>query len=141
MERNRKVREMRDAETVLNIIRDRGKRGLPLERLYRELYNPSLYLRAYGKLIWSGRSEVVQRLLAQECELCGSKERIEVHHVRKLADLERKGRAGKPQWARNMAARCRKTLVICQSCHNDIHYGRCDRSLSACSKTAHRRAT
>jgi retron-type reverse transcriptase len=50
MERNRKVREMRDAETVLNIIRDRGRQGLPLERLYRQLYNQSLYLRAYGKL-------------------------------------------------------------------------------------------
>ena len=41
---------MRNAETVLNIIRDRGQKGLPLERLYRQLYNPELYLRAYGKL-------------------------------------------------------------------------------------------
>jgi hypothetical protein len=28
---------MRDAKTILEIIRDRGKRGLPLERLYRLL--------------------------------------------------------------------------------------------------------
>lgn len=41
---------MRDAETVLAIIRDRGKRGLPLERIYRLLYNPALYLRAYARL-------------------------------------------------------------------------------------------
>jgi hypothetical protein len=41
---------MQTAETVLNIIRDRGQRGLPLERLYRQLYNRDLYLRAYGKL-------------------------------------------------------------------------------------------
>lgn len=41
---------MRTAETVLNIIRDRGQRGLPLDDLYRQLYNPDLYLRAYGKL-------------------------------------------------------------------------------------------
>ncbi len=41
---------MRTAETVLSIIRERGQRGLPLERLYRQLYNPNLYLRAYGKL-------------------------------------------------------------------------------------------
>ena len=42
MERNRKVREMRDAETVLNIIRDRGQRGLlPLERSSRKLENGS----------------------------------------------------------------------------------------------------
>ena len=36
---------MRSAETVLTIIRDRGKRGLPLEDVYRMLYNPDLYLR------------------------------------------------------------------------------------------------
>ena len=29
------VREMRDAATVLEIIRERGRRGLPLERVYR----------------------------------------------------------------------------------------------------------
>jgi hypothetical protein len=44
----REVREMRNAETVLAIIRDRGKRGLPLEDVYRMLYNP--YLRAYARL-------------------------------------------------------------------------------------------
>src|SRR5713101_3316830 len=41
---------MRDAETVLNIIHERGKRGLPLENIYRLLYNPMLYLRAYARL-------------------------------------------------------------------------------------------
>ncbi|WP_416212319.1 hypothetical protein [Nostoc sp. DedQUE09] len=35
--------------------------------------------------IWNGRSEVVQRLLAQECEICGATDNIEVHHIRKLA--------------------------------------------------------
>ena len=37
---------MRDAETVLTIVRERGTRGLPLEDVYRMLYNPDLYLRA-----------------------------------------------------------------------------------------------
>jgi group II intron reverse transcriptase/maturase len=41
---------MRDAETILAIIRDRGSRGLPLENIYRLLYNPALYLRAYARL-------------------------------------------------------------------------------------------
>jgi hypothetical protein len=44
------VREMRDAATVLEIIRERGRRGLPLERVYRCLFNRDLYLLAYGKL-------------------------------------------------------------------------------------------
>jgi len=41
---------MRDAETVLGVLRERGRRGLPLKRLYRQLFNPQLYLLAYGKL-------------------------------------------------------------------------------------------
>jgi len=41
---------MRTAATVLNIIQERGKRKLPLEDIYRQLYNPLLYLRAYAKL-------------------------------------------------------------------------------------------
>jgi group II intron reverse transcriptase/maturase len=41
---------MRSAETVLGIIRERGRRGLPLEDVYRQLFNPDLYLRAYGRL-------------------------------------------------------------------------------------------
>ena len=39
----------RDAETVLGIIHERGKRGLPLEDVYRQLFNPDLFLKAYGK--------------------------------------------------------------------------------------------
>jgi group II intron reverse transcriptase/maturase len=50
MNRIQEVREMRTAEMELNIIRERGRRGLPLERLYRQLYNRDLYLRAYAKL-------------------------------------------------------------------------------------------
>ena len=41
---------MRTATTVLSIIHERGKRGLPLKDLYRQLYNPDLYLRAYAHL-------------------------------------------------------------------------------------------
>jgi len=41
---------MRKAEDVLNVIRERGEKGLPLDDVYRQLYNPTLYLRAYGKL-------------------------------------------------------------------------------------------
>lgn len=41
---------MQNAETVLEVIRERGRKGLPLERLYRQLFNPELYLLAYRKL-------------------------------------------------------------------------------------------
>ncbi len=75
--------------------------------------------------IWSTRSELLERLLAATCELCGSSEDVEVHHIRKLADLRRKGQGEKPAWVRRMAARQRKTLVICRTHHEEIQYGRC----------------
>ena len=75
--------------------------------------------------IWnSQRAEVVQRLLADTCELCGSREQVEVHHIRHLKDLRRKGRAEQPAWVKQMAARRRKTLIVCRTCHEDIHAGR-----------------
>ena len=41
---------MRTADTILGLIRERGKKGLPLERVYKLLYNRNLYLAAYGKI-------------------------------------------------------------------------------------------
>ncbi len=41
---------MQDATTVLSIIRKRGERGPPLNRLYRHLYNPQFYFQAYAHL-------------------------------------------------------------------------------------------
>jgi hypothetical protein len=41
---------MRSAATMLDVIRERGRRGLPLERLYRQLFNPQLFLLAYGRI-------------------------------------------------------------------------------------------
>ena len=77
-------------------------------------------------MVWSGRSELERRLLADTCELCGSHQAIEVHHVRALKDLQRNGQKNRPFWMQMMAARRRKTLVVCRSCHNDIHAGRND---------------
>jgi hypothetical protein len=77
--------------------------------------------------IWNHtRSEVVQRLLAQTCELCGSMDSIEVHHVRKFADVKKQGQKERPGWMVKMAARQRKTRVVCQTCHQHIRYGRYD---------------
>ncbi len=41
---------MATAETVIAVYSDRGKRGLPLEGVYRQLYSRDLYLRAYGRI-------------------------------------------------------------------------------------------
>jgi group II intron reverse transcriptase/maturase len=44
------VCEMQTTETLLGLLRERGKRGLPLKRTYRQLYNMNLYLTAYGRI-------------------------------------------------------------------------------------------
>ena len=41
---------MQNAETVLGVLRERGGRGLPLNELYRQMFNPQLYLLAYGRI-------------------------------------------------------------------------------------------
>jgi group II intron reverse transcriptase/maturase len=74
--------------------------------------------------IWRRRpAEVVGRLLAGRCELCKAHTDVEAHHVRRLKDLQSGDGAEQPEWARMMAARRRKSLIVCISCHHDIHDG------------------
>jgi group II intron reverse transcriptase/maturase len=69
------------------------------------------------------RRELTSRLLAGVCELCGQTAQTQIHQVRKLADLDRFGDT-RPDWAALMARKRRKTLVVCPTCHEDIHDGR-----------------
>src|SRR5712672_1067118 len=41
---------MQSAETVLGVLRERGMRGLPVNELYRQLFNPEPYFLAYGNI-------------------------------------------------------------------------------------------
>ena len=41
---------MQTTEAYLGLLRERGKQGLPLKRVYRQLFNRNLYLTAYGKI-------------------------------------------------------------------------------------------
>lgn len=66
------------------------------------------------------RRQLVIRLLAGRCELCARTGAMEVHHVSKLADLEKPG-GDRPEWADLMVRRRRKTLVACKPCHEGIH--------------------
>jgi len=70
------------------------------------------------------RNELITRLLADVCELCGSSDRVEGHHIRKLSDLNVKGQRDVPTWKKVMASRRRKTLFVCRPCHEAIHAGR-----------------
>jgi retron-type reverse transcriptase len=41
---------MQEAEVVLGVLRERGRKGLPLTQLYRQMFNKDLYLAAYGNI-------------------------------------------------------------------------------------------
>lgn len=66
------------------------------------------------------RKELVTRLLTGQCELCETHTEVEIHQVRTLAELTTQGRP-QPEWARIMAAKRRKTLMVCALCHDTIH--------------------
>jgi len=68
------------------------------------------------------RKELTIRLRARRCEWCDALTDVEIHQVRKLADLTRTGRP-QPGWAQLMAKMRRKTLVVCIPCHQAIHHG------------------
>ena len=71
----------------------------------------------------SRRKELIHRLLAGRCELCGKADTVRVHQVRKLTDLNKPGQPNQPDWMTVMARRRRKTLVVCATCHATIHHG------------------
>ena len=107
------------------IERDRGRKPLVAQWGGISLAHKTMVdnLDDHPKQVWnSARSEVLTRLLADTCEMCGSTDGVEVHHIRHLKDLHTKGRAERPEWVRRMAAMRRKTLVVCRTCHEDIHY-------------------
>lgn len=76
----------------------------------------------YNQYNYRASGELEQRLKADSCELCsnsGEEYKYEVHHINKLKNLK-----GKALWETHMLARKRKTLIVCQKCHQDIHAGR-----------------
>jgi group II intron reverse transcriptase/maturase len=110
----------------VTVERDRGRKplvarfgGIPLRRVRTAVLTDRRPVMASAR-----RNELIHRLLAGRCEICEDTVNLEVHHVRKLADLSKPGRREKPAWMHLMAMRRRKTLVTCRRCHEDIHAGR-----------------
>lgn len=58
---------MQSAETVLGVLRERGRRGLPCDELYRQLFNPQLYLLAYGR-IYSNKGAMTPGVTAETAD-------------------------------------------------------------------------
>jgi hypothetical protein len=64
--------------------------------------------------------ELTVRIRRGRCELCQEPAKVQVHQIRKLAQLNQPG-ADQPAWMNLMARKRRKTLVVCHPCHDTIH--------------------
>lgn len=113
------------------IIEREGKRPLKAQWGGISLtYKKNAVLNDQPPRIWNyGSTEIVERLLADTCELCESQENVQVHHIRGLKDLQKRGKVEPPTWVKVMAARRRKTLVVCLKCHSEIHLGKSQQAL------------
>ena len=83
--------------------------------------------RSSTQTIQAGTQRVdFKRLLADKCETVrGTTDEHSGPPRPRSSRPESKGpRREKPMWMRTMAARRRKTLVVCRKCHMDIHHGR-----------------
>lgn len=58
---------------------------------------------------------LVERLVSNQCELCGKNGDVVMHHIRTLKELK-----GKHDWERRMLYMHRKTLVVCTECYAKI---------------------
>jgi len=103
-------------------VRREGKRdlvarfgGIPLK------HNKRAVLSEPGPVpVTMPRKELIFRLRKRWCELCEHGATVDVHHVARLAQLGIPG-PGQPAWAALMARKRRKTLIVCQTCHDAIH--------------------
>jgi group II intron reverse transcriptase/maturase len=99
--------------------------GIPLKRQKIAFIDDRLY----GRSTYP-RTELVTRLLKGRCELCEHNGQVQVHQVRKLAEMEPPD-PNQPAWATVMTRRRRKTLIVCAACHDHIHAGQPTANLTA----------
>lgn len=105
--------QIKDTTRHIKIFRLKDLNPHPLTHVQVDRYpNP---------FIWTlSRTELIKRLNSCQCEYCGTEQGpFEVHHIRKLKDVAE----GKTLWQQMMAARRRKTLVLCTQCHRLLHKG------------------
>ncbi len=122
--------------TVINEILDyqNGERGLWYDTKDGRKFRPLFTLKHVRKKEPSARNadsiastsyldlsrtDLMDRLMAQQCESCGASDApMEIHHARRMADVSHQS-----LMARLKAARLRKRVVLCRPCHTALHAG------------------
>ena len=94
---------MRTAQTILSVIQERGKQKLPLERVYKLLYNRDLYLQAYAKL-YSNNGAMTKGMTCEMKDING--QRLKEY-------ISRRKTENKDRWAcQHGAISCYKRLSV-----------------------------
>jgi len=60
------------------------------------------------------------RALLSPCSVCGSKQRVEMHHVRRLKNIERRVSAISPLYTHIISMK-RKKIPLCYKCNREAH--------------------
>ncbi|MGW2184164.1 reverse transcriptase domain-containing protein [Streptomyces sp. NPDC001732] len=97
--------------------------GIPLKRQKTAELTDRLARPAYP------HKELIRRLQGNRCEVCDQAGEVKVHHIRSLNDLSRLD-GPSPDWMNLMAKRRRKALVVCGACHERIHTGKPNTTLT-----------
>ena len=114
-------------DKIFTVYFKNNKGGTVFRKFYNEGFkrkktNYEAFIDNIPHIYHTSSTSLIDRLKANKCELCGKKDgRLDMHHVRKLKNLE-----GKKDWEKHMIARKRKTIVLCRSCHKKVDIGSLD---------------
>lgn len=106
---------------VLHVVIERENKK-PLSTYFGGMklaYNKTATIIESPVKIFNTRTQLIERLRNNTCELCEARGNIEMHHVNKLNN----SRKEKPEWIKRMVAMNRKTLAVCEEGHDKIHAG------------------
>jgi group II intron reverse transcriptase/maturase len=115
---------MQTTEVVLNVLRERGRKGLPCTQLYRQLFNKDLYLKAYGNIysnqgaMTPGASEETADGMSEEKieQIIGAMrtERYRFSPARRTYILKKNGKLrplGMPTWSDKLVGEAVRLLL------------------------------
>ena len=118
------VCEMQTTDVLLGLLRERGKRGLPLTRIYRQLFNPHLYLTAYGR-IYRNKGAMTPGVTEETADSMSlekintiiqavRQERYQWHPARRTYILKKNGKKrplGMPVWSDKLLAEVMRMIL------------------------------
>ena len=73
-----------------------------------------------SEYILDKRNSLANRLINNKCEICGSDDRVQIHHIKHMKDIKN----NKAEWAKKMIAINRKTIALCHKHHLEVHKGK-----------------